>query len=782
MKPCYLDTHIHTSGNKNYKLGSLIQKVFDESKGIDCLISLTDHNNINLEAYKKLNEMALINSKIHYLVGAELSIRNYKNCPYYHCHFYFNVDIAHNLEDSINALNRILDELYPNKTPSDDDESVPEIQEIIGKLDDFEFLVLPHGGQSHRTFNKSIPEGARFDTVLQRNIYYNIFDGFTARTNKGLEETQEYFKRLGINEIINLITCTDNYDPSIYPQAKNASDDFIPTWMYSSPSFSGLRLALSESSRLSYGPKPRDEWQENIGKVFLENDRIKIDVNLEPGLNVVIGNSSSGKTLFVDSVYRKLDGNAPANEKYERFHPEMITVQNFSGIRPHFFSQNYILDILTKDKEDGTIDLGSLDIIKDNFKLDAGTLAKIDSNFRILQDDISQLIDSAEQISDIKTKIEKIPSFPRLLFQNENCTNPIDSFVPTDAQIEKLNFTKDLYDVDLAKIEEVEKMPDSLYFCDSFTDEIKSIKAKLLAAYYENQFEKMIRGEIVDAQGKVTDVLKKFSAHDSEVRERRNSLFSSIVKYVTELSTFFTALKSLSELSLSASSKEVMAAGHTLSMKNTLTIKEQDILDVFNDCLKNSILSFDEFLPSFLVASNFKARNPKIASYASLKEHVSQEFIKRNKVEYQIMYNGKIPFDELSPGLKSSVILDIILSNEDDCAPLIIDQPEDNLATNYINGRLISNFKKAKARRQIITVSHNATIPMLGDAQNIIICKNDNGKINITSHRMEDTFEGIPVTDWIATLTDGGKSSIKKRVKKYNIKDFKEDVSSGNQN
>jgi len=112
----------------------------------------------------------------------------------------------------------------------------------------------------------------------------------------------------------------------------------------------------------------------------------------------------------------------------------------------------------------------------------------------------------------------------------------------------------------------------------------------------------------------------------------------------------------------------------------------------------------------------------------------------------------------------------------------IIDQPEDNLSTNYINGGLIRNLKKAKARRQIITVSHNATIPMLGDAQNIIICQNDNGIITITSHHMEDSYNGRPVTDAIASLTDGGKTSIKKRVKKYNIKDFKEESQNGDQN
>ena len=43
----------------------------------------------------------------------------------------------------------------------------------------------------------------------------------------------------------------------------------------------------------------------------------------------------------------------------------------------------------------------------------------------------------------------------------------------------------------------------------------------------------------------------------------------------------------------------------------------------------------------------------------------------------------------------------------------------------------IEALKEAKTKKQIILVSHNATIPMLADAQNIILCRNDNNKLII---------------------------------------------------
>ena len=64
---------------------------------------------------------------------------------------------------------------------------------------------------------------------------------------------------------------------------------------------------------------------------------------------------------------------------------------------------------------------------------------------------------------------------------------------------------------------------------------------------------------------------------------------------------------------------------------------------------------------------------------------------------------------------------------------------------------------------------------MLGDAQNVILCRNDNGKIVIKSSPLEGKIEGKTMVDYVAEITDGGKPSIKKRVKKYNLKSFREE-------
>jgi predicted ATP-dependent endonuclease of OLD family len=163
-----------------------------------------------------------------------------------------------------------------------------------------------------------------------------------------------------------------------------------------------------------------------------------------------------------------------------------------------------------------------------------------------------------------------------------------------------------------------------------------------------------------------------------------------------------------------------------------------------------------------------------VRNYDDFELKVYSSFEALNKKKYKIITNDGREFEKLSPGWKTSVILDIILGYDKDISPIIIDQPEDNLATNYINKGLVKAIKKIKSKKQIILVSHNATIPMLADAQNIVLCRNENNKIVIKSSPLEGKIDGKEVVDLIAEITDGGKPSIKKRVKKYNLKKFSE--------
>jgi len=61
------------------------------------------------------------------------------------------------------------------------------------------------------------------------------------------------------------------------------------------------------------------------------------------------------------------------------------------------------------------------------------------------------------------------------------------------------------------------------------------------------------------------------------------------------------------------------------------------------------------------------------------------------------------------------------LLSADSNRPLIIDQPEDNLDEEFIYQSVVPVLRRAKERRQVIVVTHDANIAVLGDAEQIVV-------------------------------------------------------------
>lgn len=767
MNPIYLDTHIHTSDdtnqiNENYDLDLLVTKIKEFNGNSDFLISITDHNTINKKTY-----LEAVSKGINIILGVELHIKNYDNCPAYHCHIYFDLEEIN--EVIIDDLNTKLDELYPNKVVQKKDPTIPTIQDIINKFDSYEFILLPHGGQSHATFDTSIPVGVKFDSTLEKSIYYNQFDGFTARGDAKLEKTQDYFKRLGINEFVNLVTCSDNYFPSQYPNGKD-QNPFKPTWMLAKPTFNGLRLSLSEQSRLIYSNERPKLWSETIKSIKLSKPDIEIDVELTFGLNVIIGGSSSGKTLLADSIYRSIS-KLEANQDYAKYETNKIIIENPSGMTPHYLSQNYIMSVVNNVSEDK---IENIDIIKRVFPGDEEIKEGINSGLRSFKKNIQDLVKSVKTLEFETENLRKIPIIPRLI-TNENIeTNIFEKFLPTENEESKLNFSKTDYDTYSGYIEEIEAFLEKYPFITHNPNLSIELQSELDIAYQTYSKEKTLRKLLQKEKDDYDNFLK---SNDSEAQTKKQSfdkLLDSLKKYIRAYRHFFKALNAISTYSINFDSEEIESMGHKLFIENDFVLNKEKFIEVVNHFIKTPITDFRLISPELFFESNFKKQKPKVANYDDFENKIYSKFEELNRKKYKIITNDGREFEKLSPGWKTSVILDIILGYDKDISPIIIDQPEDNLATNYINKGLVTAIKKIKSKKQIILVSHNATIPMLADAQNIVLCRNENNKLIIKSSPLEGFIDGKSIVDYIAEITDGGKASIKKRVKKYNLKKFTE--------
>ena len=551
------------------------------------MISLTDHNTINKTAYLKAKNLGL-----NLIIGVELHIQNCAEAKSYHCHIYFNVPIE---EAVIDSLNDILDKLYPNKLPNRNDPDTPDIQKIINNFDSFDFILLPHGSQKHGAFNYSINEGENLDNAINRSIYYNQFNGFTSRSTKGLEATHRYFEGLGISEFINLVTCSDNYSPSIYPRSHNGNDDdFIPTWMFAQPTFDGLRLSLSESTRLVASHEKPVRRSDYIGHVELQNEHIVVNVDLTEGLNVVIGESSSGKTLFVDSLYRSINQNFEDSKYTARYGVENMIVENTSGMTPYYISQNFIAENIS-DNNEKSID--KIEILRNIFPADDEINRSITTGLNKLHEVISEMLQYVEKIEDCERTLNALPNPGQLIVTGVVKKNVLNILMPTAEEESVVKYPSNQYKIDLEAIETIRTFLENNPLVEDANEEINSIKMKLaLAAKAYTVFDDV--SMVVKEHKRVVDRILKdeLGQHQSRITNK-DSLLKTVGEYIKALTGFNHCKQELIKTKYSFQTREIEARGHKLSVINNFSFNEKVLVDALKYCLKSNINTITDVTP-----------------------------------------------------------------------------------------------------------------------------------------------------------------------------------------
>lgn len=122
-------------------------------------------------------------------------------------------------------------------------------------------------------------------------------------------------------------------------------------------------------------------------------------------------------------------------------------------------------------------------------------------------------------------------------------------------------------------------------------------------------------------------------------------------------------------------------------------------------------------------------------------------------------------FKRLSLGQQQSVLLALMLTSESR-APLIVDQPEDNLDSEFIYKTLVPVIRAAKERRQVIVVTHNANIAVLGDAELIVALKATNDRGSVMAR---GSIDHAPTCEMACAILEGSREAFDRRAKIYGI-------------
>lgn len=123
------------------------------------------------------------------------------------------------------------------------------------------------------------------------------------------------------------------------------------------------------------------------------------------------------------------------------------------------------------------------------------------------------------------------------------------------------------------------------------------------------------------------------------------------------------------------------------------------------------------------------------------------------------------PIDKLSPGQKCTAILSLFLLNRD--SPLVLDQPEDHLDNAFIAGHIVEKIRQIKKDCQLIVSTHNANIPVFGDAELITVLKTDESGNACIKDEMLGSIDKPEVSKKTAVILDGGREAFTIRREKY---------------
>jgi hypothetical protein len=122
------------------------------------------------------------------------------------------------------------------------------------------------------------------------------------------------------------------------------------------------------------------------------------------------------------------------------------------------------------------------------------------------------------------------------------------------------------------------------------------------------------------------------------------------------------------------------------------------------------------------------------------------------------------PLARLSTGQQCTAVLHLLLLDNRD--PLIVDQPEDNLDNAFIAERIVSELRRAKLGRQFIFATHNANIPIFGDAEWIGVLQAEENQ-----PKLPDSLQGavdVPeIRREAASILEGGREAFIQRKDKY---------------
>ncbi len=181
------------------------------------------------------------------------------------------------------------------------------------------------------------------------------------------------------------------------------------------------------------------------------------------------------------------------------------------------------------------------------------------------------------------------------------------------------------------------------------------------------------------------------------------------------------------------------------------------------ETMENTFLDGRELYQSRADLEKHLTENAAVKVRSTLLEHLSDFLSFRTPDETVILYHKK-PLGEYSLGQRATVILHILMHLQRHPV-ILIDQPEDDLDNETLYSHFIHQLLERKELTQFVFATHNPNIPVLGDAEQTIVCRKEAETFSFDHGSIDDKN----IQQRIVTVMEGGEDAFRRRKEIYQL-------------
>lgn len=675
-----------------------------------------------------------------------------------------------------------------------------------------DYLIISHGNK-----NKGIVETYKNNiTEAQSMILLGFIDSLEMAPNKvnAIEHYNEGFDKILKDEYkdhddVPYVVFSDNHNVDAYPYAKanekKKGYNHPGTWIKGDTSFETLKLSFVDpKSRIKIQverPEPKQEYLEELQYILNYNNGEKteknlVKINFSDSLNTIIGGRSSGKSLLFNAILHNLHSSKNKSDikNYNSSEQTIIDIESIEGklsYQKEMSKQNTIETVAYKQEEivklfenQGTLLSDHLPFKKyDEKEISNITVAFFDEvenlksayknfynskekyNLNILISDIltskKQRMLKYDYKEGVQSVREKLKTKSVEIYEFNNKLNKI---VESLTEICEFRIENEV----VFNESEVSKINEVVLLLNKKQKQLKEIyKTKLMVETFIDNIEKEIPKYIEkiesDSDSRVTNSEKIINENISNI----NSYFNAKLTLRKTCESFKKINIKFEPLIEKVSSKFTLKTSINYIINYDVFLLElRNILNGSNEFeLYDTVLkmAYDELKIS---------RNNNLPITFDLKiERIKIDIKNRLLPVYEIIEHGKasdVNSKHMSPGKKASTFLEIKLDFDIKNSKrkiYLIDQPEDNIDNSFIAETLVKKIRDLKEKNQVILVTHNATLAINCDSENIIIANNDEGLISYQNSGLEN----VEHRKKVCKILDGGYYVFDNRYHKYDI-------------